>query len=115
YADHASEASMKAPDYPTLFARFPSSLIAHGAPIVRPRVSDKLDYEGELVAVIGKGGRRIPRAAALRHVCGYSIFNDGSIRDFQLRTPQWTVGKNFDSTGPFGPVFVSATSCRPAR
>jgi acylpyruvate hydrolase len=113
YADHASEASMKAPDYPTLFARFPSSLIAHGAPIVRPRVSDKLDYEGELVAVIGNGGRRIARAAALAHVCGYSIFNDGSIRDFQLRTPQWTVGKNFDSTGPFGPVFVSADELPP--
>jgi acylpyruvate hydrolase len=113
YADHASEASMKAPDYPTLFARFPSSLIAHGAPIVRPRLSDKLDYEGELVAVIGKGGRHIPRAAALSHVCGYSIFNDGSIRDFQLRTPQWTVGKNFDSTGPFGPVFVSADELPP--
>jgi acylpyruvate hydrolase len=108
YADHAAESSMKLPDYPTLFARFPSSLIAHDEPIVRPRVSDKLDYEGELVAVIGKAGRRIPRAAALSHVSGYSIFNDGSIRDFQLRTPQWTVGKNFDNTGPFGPVFVSA-------
>jgi acylpyruvate hydrolase len=102
YADHAAEASMKLPDYPTLFARFPSSLIAHDEPIVRPRVSSKLDYEGELVAVIGKAGRRIPRAAALSHVSGYSIFNDGSIRDFQLRTPQWTVGKNFDNTGPFG-------------
>lgn len=106
-------ASMKAPDYPTLFARFPSSLIAHGEPIVRPRASEKLDYEGELVAVIGKGGRHIPRAAALSHVCGYSIFNDGSIRDFQLRTPQWTVGKNFDNTGPFGPVFVSADELPP--
>ena len=113
YADHASEASMKAPDYPTLFARFPSSLIAHSEPIVRPRASEKLDYEGELVAVIGKGGRHIPRAAALSHVCGYSIFNDGSIRDFQLRTPQWTVGKNFDNTGPFGPVFVSADELPP--
>ena len=113
YADHASEASMKAPDYPTLFARFPSSLIAHDKPIVRPRVSDKLDYEGELVAVIGKGGRYIPRAAGLSHVCGYSIFIDGSIRDFQLRTPQWTVGKNFDNTGPFGPIFVSADELPP--
>jgi acylpyruvate hydrolase len=104
---------MKAPDYPTLFARFPSSLIAHVEPIVRPRASEKLDYEGELVAVIGKGGRHIPRAAALSHICGYSIFNDGSIRDFQLRTPQWTVGKNFDNTGPFGPVFVSADELPP--
>ena len=80
---------------------------------MRPRASEKLDYEGELVAVIGKGGRHIPRAAALSHVCGYSIFNDGSIRDFQLRTPQWTVGKNFDNTGPFGPVFVSADELPP--
>ena len=79
----------------------------------RPRASEKLDYEGELVAVIGKGGRHIPRAAALSHVCGYSIFNDGSIRDFQLRTPQWTVGKNFDNTGPFGPVFVGADELPP--
>ena len=124
YADHASEASMKAPDYPTLFARFPSSLIAHDEPIVRPRVSDKLDYEGELVAVIGKGGRYIPRAAGLSHVCGYSIFNDGSIRDFQLRTPRLDPrlsppnGRSARITTIPGRSarFLSApTNCRPAR
>jgi 2-keto-4-pentenoate hydratase/2-oxohepta-3-ene-1,7-dioic acid hydratase in catechol pathway len=108
YRDHAGESGMQVPDYPTLFARFASSLIAHGAPIIRPAESDRLDYEGELVAVIGKGGRRISQANALDHVAGYSIFNDGSIRDFQLRTPQWTMGKNFDGTGAFGPVFVTA-------
>jgi len=113
YRDHAGESGMKVPDYPTLFARFASSLIPHGAPIVRPPESDRLDYEGELVAVIGKGGRRIARADALDHVAGYSIFNDGSIRDYQLRTPQWTMGKNFDSTGPFGPVFVTADALPP--
>ncbi|MBV9066482.1 MAG: fumarylacetoacetate hydrolase family protein [Methylobacteriaceae bacterium] len=113
YRDHAGESGMKVPDYPTLFARFASSLIPHGAPIVRPPESDRLDYEGELVAVIGKGGRRIAKTDALDHVAGYSIFNDGSIRDYQLRTPQWTMGKNFDGTGPFGPVFVTADALPP--
>lgn len=113
YRDHANESGMQVPEYPTLFARFPSSLIPHGAPIVRPRDSDRLDYEGELVAVIGKGGRRIAPSDALDHVAGYSIFNDGSIRDFQLRTPQWTMGKNFDGTGPFGPVLVTADALPP--
>jgi acylpyruvate hydrolase len=113
YRDHAAEAAMKVPDYPTLFARFPSSLVGHGAALVRPPESDKFDYEGELVAVIGARGRRIEKARALDHVAGYSIFNDGSIRDFQLRTPQWTMGKNFDSTGPFGPVFVTADELPP--
>ncbi len=113
YRDHAAESQMKAPDYPTLFARFASSLIGAGAPIVRPLDSTKLDYEGELVAVIGKPGRRIDKAKALEHVAGYSIFNDGSIRDFQLQTPQWTMGKNFDGTGAFGPVYVSADELQP--
>jgi 2-keto-4-pentenoate hydratase/2-oxohepta-3-ene-1,7-dioic acid hydratase in catechol pathway len=99
---------MKLPDYPTLFARFSSSLVAHEVPIIRPSESERLDYEGELVAVIGKTGRRIAKADALEHVAGYSIFNDASIRDFQLRTPQWTMGKNFDGTGAFGPVIVTA-------
>ncbi len=108
YRDHAGESGMQVPDYPTLFARFASSLIPHGAPIIRPAESERLDYEGELVAVIGKGGRRISQTDALDHVAGYSIFNDASIRDFQLRTPQWTMGKNFDATGAFGPVFVTA-------
>ena len=113
YRDHASEAGHKPPEYPTLFARFASSLIGPGDPIVRPIDSIQLDYEGELVAVIGKAGRRINKANALDHVAGYSIFNDGSVRDFQLRTPQWTLGKNFDGTGAFGPVFVTADALQP--
>ncbi|MGZ5989656.1 MAG: fumarylacetoacetate hydrolase family protein [Rhizomicrobium sp.] len=113
YRDHAGESGMQVPDYPTLFARFASSLIPHRAPIIRPAESERLDYEGELVAVIGKGGRRISKSDALDHVAGYSIFNDGSIRDFQLRTPQWTMGKNFDATGAFGPVFVTADALPP--
>lgn len=113
YLDHAAESSMKVPDYPTLFARFASSIIAHGAPMLRPAESERLDFEGELVAVIGTGGRRIETASALSHVAGYSVFNDGSIRDYQLRTPQWTMGKNFDGTGAFGPAFVTADELPP--
>ena len=108
YKDHSAESGYALPTYPTLFARFPSSLIGHGTALLRPPESTQLDYEGELAAVIGKGGRRIPKAKALEHVVAYSLFNDGSIRDFQHRTPQWTVGKNFDGTGAFGPHLVTA-------
>lgn len=113
YADHASETGHQAPPYPTVFGRFASSLIGHDAPIVRPRVSTALDFEGEFVAVIGKGGRDIPKERALEHVIGYSVFNDASIRDYQMKTPQWTVGKNFDHTGAFGPYFVTADELPP--
>ena len=113
YADHSAESGFKQPDYPTLFGRFNSSLIAHGAPIVRPKLSEQLDYEGELVAVIGKGGRNIPKARALDHVAGYSIFNDASIRDYQFKSPQWTMGKNFDDTGAFGPSLVTSDELPP--
>jgi acylpyruvate hydrolase len=107
YADHAAEGGFEPPSFPTLFGRFPSSLIGHNAPIIRPQVSTQLDYEGELVAVIGTRGKNISREAALDHVAGYSVFNDGSIRDYQMKTPQWTAGKNFDDTGAFGPWFVT--------
>jgi acylpyruvate hydrolase len=108
YVDHSLESGFTPPNYPTIFARFSSSLIGHGAPILRPAASVQLDYEGEMVAIIGKGGRHIGKSQALDHVVGYSIFNDASIRDFQTKSPQWTVGKNFDSTGAFGPLFVTA-------
>jgi acylpyruvate hydrolase len=108
YADHTSESGFKPQEYPTVFARFASSLIGHGEPIIRPRVSTQLDYEGELVAVVGKGGRHICKENALDHVAGYALFNDASIRDFQFKSPQWTVGKNFDGTGAFGPEFITA-------
>jgi len=106
YADHAKESPYELPDYPTIFPRYASTLIGHGAPLIRPLCSEQLDYEGELVAVIGKGGRHISHARALEHVIGYSIFNEASIRDYQFKAPQWTMGKNFDSTGAFGPAFV---------
>jgi 2-keto-4-pentenoate hydratase/2-oxohepta-3-ene-1,7-dioic acid hydratase in catechol pathway len=113
YVDHSIESGFVPPTYPTLFARFSTSLIGHGAAIRRPEASIQLDYEGEMVAVIGKAGRHIAPAQALSHVAGYSIFNDGSIRDFQTKAPQWTVGKNFDGTGSFGPIFVTADELPP--
>ncbi|MGQ3031970.1 MAG: fumarylacetoacetate hydrolase family protein [Ferrovibrionaceae bacterium] len=108
YADHTKESPYEQPAYPTLFARFPSSLIGHRAAIVRPRASEQLDYEGEMVAVLGQGGRHVAPEKALDLVAGYSVFNEASIRDYQFKSPQWTVGKNFDGTGAFGPAFVTA-------
>jgi 2-keto-4-pentenoate hydratase/2-oxohepta-3-ene-1,7-dioic acid hydratase in catechol pathway len=113
YRDHSAESGFTPPEHPTIFARFTSSLIGHQAPIVRPPESHSLDFEGELAVVIGKSGRRIPAAQALSHVAGYAVFNDGSIRDYQLRTPQWTVGKNFDGTGAFGPELVTPEELPP--
>ncbi len=113
YRDHSAESGYSQPQYPTVFARFSSSLIGHGDEIVRPSVSETLDYEGELVAVIGRGGMKIAESEALSHIVGYSIFNDGSIREYQHVTPQWTIGKNFDSTGAFGPAFVTADELPP--
>lgn len=108
YADHTAESPYAQPEYPTLFPRFATSLIPDQAPIIRPRKSHELDFEGELAVVIGKTARHVSPEDALSHVAGYSIFNDASIRDYQFKTPQWTVGKNFDGTGAFGPVLVTA-------
>jgi acylpyruvate hydrolase len=107
YSAHADEGGFQPPDYPAVFTRFNSSLIGHRAPLVRPKVSDKFDYEGELVVVIGRGGRAISKDAALSHVIGYSIFNDASVRDYQMKSAQWTMGKNFDGTGALGPHLVT--------
>jgi len=113
YADHTKESPYEQPSYPTFFPRFATSLIGHGQPILRPRVSEQLDFEGELAVVIGTGGRHITRECALEHVAGYAIFNEASIRDYQFKSPQWTIGKNFDATGAFGPTFVSADELPP--
>ncbi|MDR6855732.1 fumarylacetoacetate hydrolase family protein [Variovorax guangxiensis] len=114
YFDHAKEGGREKPDYPWFFFRGASSLIAHGDAGVVPSVSSKFDYEAELAVVIG---RRVPRhtrqADALQYVIGYSCFNDMSVRDYQKRTPQWTIGKNFDATGAFGPVLVTADELPP--
>lgn len=107
YVDHAAESNFDPPKHPVLFQRFPSSWVAHGEPLIKPRVSEQFDYEAELVAVIGKPGRFISKEKALDHVAGYSIFNDGSVRDYQFRSNQWLWGKNFDASGGFGPEFVT--------
>jgi acylpyruvate hydrolase len=113
YDDHLEESGLKKPEYPEIFARFATSLIGHQEPIRRPRESIALDYEAELAVVIGRPGRRIPQEQALDHVAGYSMFNDATVRDFQLRTPQWTLGKNFDGTGSFGPWLVTPDTVPP--
>lgn len=108
YIDHAHEGNFTPPTQPVLFHRFISSWVAHGEPIERPKASIEFDYEGEIVAVIGKGGKYITKEKALEHVAGYSLFNDGSIRDYQFRSSQWMWGKNFDRSGSFGPEFITA-------
>ncbi len=108
YSDHAAEAGLKPPDYPILFLRVPGSVVGHGQAIIRPKASRHFDYEAEMVAVIGRRGRNIPKSKALDHVAGYTVANEGSIRDFQMRSSQWTLGKNFDKTGAWGPDFVTA-------
>jgi 2-keto-4-pentenoate hydratase/2-oxohepta-3-ene-1,7-dioic acid hydratase in catechol pathway len=113
YADHTTESKYEQPDYPTLFLRVATSLIGHGAALERPLCSDSLDYEGELAVVLRSGGRHIPKERALACVFGYSVFNDGSVREYQFKSPQWTVGKNFDRTGAFGPYVVTADELPP--
>ena len=108
YSDHAAEAGLTPPDFPIFFLRVPGSVVGHGQKIIRPKASKHFDYEAEMVAVIGRRGRNIPKSKALDHVAGYSVANEGSIRDYQMRGPQWTLGKNFDKTGAWGPDFVTA-------
>lgn len=107
YTDHIREGGYEIPDYPALFMRGRNSVMAAGAPLVRPTCSHKLDYEAELMLIIGTGGRHISEADALSHVFGYTVFNDGSVRDYQRKTHQWTPGKNFDNTGAIGPFVVT--------
>jgi 2-keto-4-pentenoate hydratase/2-oxohepta-3-ene-1,7-dioic acid hydratase in catechol pathway len=109
YHDHRAESAAKATsDHPTFFVRFASSLVPAGQPIVRPSASDAFDYEGELAVVIGRPCRAVSVADALEHVAGYSCFNDGSVRDYQRHSSQFTAGKNFDRSGSFGPWIVTA-------
>lgn len=107
YKLHIEETGNAPPAYPILFPRYPASLVGHGAPLVRPRLSDRFDFEGELAVVIGRPGRHIPVERALEHVAGYACFNDGSLRDYQRHTSQFLPGKNFDSSGSFGPWLVT--------
>ena len=108
YKDHAAEAGLKIPTYPVVFTRFSTSFVAQGQPLIRPKLSRHFDYEAELVAVIGKKARNIKKADALDYVAGYAVANEGSIRDYQMKSSQWTIGKNFDATGSIGSDFVTA-------
>ena len=108
YADHAKEGGHAKPEYPSFFMRGATSQVAHQQPIVRPKVSIKLDYEAELAVIIGARALHLTKANALACVAGYSCYNDGSVRDYQRKTSQWTIGKNFDATGGFGPWLVTA-------
>lgn len=107
YVDHIKEGGYDIPEYPALFMRGIQSMMPAGAPMVRPTCSERLDYEVELMVIVGKGGRHIAEADALSHVFAYTVFNDGSVRDYQRKTHQWTPGKNFDNTGAVGPFSVT--------
>lgn len=107
YADHAKEGGNARPDYPSFFFRGATSLIAANEHMTLPPVSDKLDYEAELAIVIGRPTRYATLENALQAVAGYACFNDGTLRDYQRKTAQWTIGKNFDGTGAFGPWIVT--------
>lgn len=108
YRDHAEENNEPLPAYPTIFAKYANSIVGPGAPIRIPSITQKPDYEAELAVVIGRRGRDITEADALRYVAGYVPFNDVSARDYQARTSQWTLGKSFDTFGPLGPALVTA-------
>ena len=107
YLEHIHEMGRDKPDYPTLFTRFPDTLVGHGEPVVRPRLSTQYDYEGELAVVIGKPARYVRAAEALDCVAGYTCFLDGSVRDWQRHTTQFIPGKNFPATGGCGPWLVT--------
>jgi 2-keto-4-pentenoate hydratase/2-oxohepta-3-ene-1,7-dioic acid hydratase in catechol pathway len=107
YKSHQEETGRGGEAFPTIFVRFANAQVAHEQPMVRPTESNTLDYEGEIALVIGRAGRRIPRARALDHVAGFSIYNDGSVREFQRQTSQFTPGKNFAATGGFGPWMMT--------
>jgi len=108
YVAHAAEAGRIVGKYPVIFHRFADTLVGSGQPLLRPRVSDQFDYEGELAVVIGKGGRHISPDDAMSHVAGYTVFNDASVRDWQFHTHQYGMGKNFAATGALGPWMVTA-------
>ena len=110
YADHAAETGAEAPSEPVIFNKFPTAIAGQWQPIVLPLASEQVDYEAELVAVIGRGGRHIPRDSALDHVAAYCCGNDVSARDWQLHKPggQWLMGKTFDTFAPIGPMLVTA-------
>ena len=108
YFDHAKEGGRDKPEYPWFFMRTATSLLAPNAKALRPKVSVRFDYEAEVAVILGKTVKHATMDNALDAVFGYSCFNDISVRDYQKKTPQWSIGKNFDRTGGFGPVLVTA-------
>ena len=108
YTSHILETGREKPSHPSIFTRYPSSIVGHGADLIRPKASTWFDFEGELAVIIGKAGRDIPAEAAWDHIAGYSCLNDGSIRDFQRHTTQFWSGKNFVASGAMGPWIVTA-------
>jgi 2-keto-4-pentenoate hydratase/2-oxohepta-3-ene-1,7-dioic acid hydratase in catechol pathway len=108
YDEHRREMGREPPGHPTIFVRFPESQVAHNQPLLKPAESDKLDYEAELAVIIGKRGYKVSEDDALGIIAGYSCYNDGSVRDWQTHTGQFTPGKNFVATGGFGPWMVTA-------
>jgi 2-keto-4-pentenoate hydratase/2-oxohepta-3-ene-1,7-dioic acid hydratase in catechol pathway len=113
YENHRKETGREVVSHPTIFTRFANSQVGHGCPLVRPAVSTQFDFEGELAIVIGKPGRAIGKAEAYSHVAGYACYNDGSVRDWQRHTTQFTPGKNFMGTGAFGPCLVTPDDVGP--
>ena len=107
YHEHRNETRMTGDAWPAIFLRFADTQVGHLHPVTRPKSSEQLDYEAELALIIGKGGRYIRESDALDHVAGYSCYNDVSVRDYQRHSSQWTPGKNFPATGPFGPFLVT--------
>ncbi|MBL4892002.1 MAG: fumarylacetoacetate hydrolase family protein [Rhizobiaceae bacterium] len=110
YETHRAETKRPDAKYPTMFPRYADSQVAHGHPLIKPRVSERFDYEGELAVIIGQGGRYIDEADAMDHVAGYACYNDATARDWQRHTHQFMPGKTFPGTGAFGPAMVSAKS-----
>ena len=115
YGEHVRETGREVTETPVIFIRLSDSQVAHGQDIVRPPESHRLDYEAEIAIVIGKGGRRIQEEDAWDHIAGYSCYNDGSVRDWQVATSQWTPGKNFYKTGGFGPWMVTSDEIAPGQ
>lgn len=113
FGEHAAEADFAHGNYPAVFMRTPDSFVAPGETLIKPKLSDDFDFEGELMVVIGVSGRHIALDKALEHVAGYTICQEGSIRDYQLQAPQWTLGKNFHRSGSIGPEFVTAEGLPP--
>ena len=113
YETHRKETGRSEVENPTVFARYANSQTGHGAPILRPRVSQRLDYEGELAVIIGKSGRYVSQADSWEHIAGYSLYNDGSVRDWQRHTHQFTPGKSFPETGAFGPWMITPDEVGP--